>query len=101
MTETAKKSKVTFTLDFNFFSLLTLLIVLFFAYTAHKKNMDNADKMNNLLVKYEQTLDAAIAGDKVTLAQYQKNVKKAVASLSPKEKKLLLALLEIDNKKPL
>lgn len=95
---TETKSK-RFSFEFDVFSLITLAAVLYLAYSAHMTNMKNAEKLNGLLSKYEQTLDMAIANDKVTLARYQKNVKKAVQSLSPKEKELMLALLEIDRKK--
>ncbi|MCL1059005.1 hypothetical protein CXF86_10655 [Shewanella sp. GutCb] len=95
-TETKPKR---FSFKFDVFSLMTLGVVLYMAFSAHTTNMKNAEKLNGLLSKYEQTLDAAIANDKVTLDRYQKNVKKAVQSLSPKERQLMLALLEIERKK--
>jgi hypothetical protein len=97
MTTETKKKKFSF--EFDVFSLMTLAVVLYLAYSAHTTNMKNAEKLNGLLSKYEQTLDAAIANDKVTLDRYQNNVKKAVQSLSPKERQLMLALLEIERKK--
>ncbi|MGB3724931.1 MAG: hypothetical protein WA981_04130 [Glaciecola sp.] len=93
MTET-KPSFFTFKFDISTF--IALCIAMYLAYSSHVANMQNTQKLNALLIKYEQTLDTVIASDKATLAQYQANMKKALAKLSPQERKLMMALLEIE-----
>ncbi len=57
--------------------------------------MENSQKVNALLIKYEQTLDKAIASDKSSLSSYRKNVEKTLESLSPKERDILKGVLEL------
>lgn len=94
MTETTTSKFINFKLDV--WTFLALCGAMYLAYAAHMGNMQNTQQLSALLTKYEQTLDAAIAGDKNTFKQYQTNLKQAVQSLSPKERKLVLALLEIE-----
>lgn len=94
MTEQKKAPFISF--KFDVMTFLALCGAMYLAYTAHTANMENTAKLNALLTKYEHTLDAAIAGDKVTLKRYRNNIKKTLDSLSPKERELMLALLKVE-----
>jgi len=77
----------------NILTIVGLLVAIFLANSAHQANLKNSEKINQLLVKYEKTLNSAIAGDPSTLKNYRKNLKQAVAGLSPQEKKILESVL--------
>tara|TARA_R110002012_G_scaffold146481_3_gene304766 strand:+ start:1108 stop:1407 length:300 start_codon:yes stop_codon:yes gene_type:complete len=94
MTEQTKAPFISF--KFDVMTFIALCGAMYLAYTAHSANMENTAKLSSLLTKYEQTLDAAIAGDEVTLKRYRSNIKKTLDSLSPKERELMLALLKVD-----
>ncbi len=94
MTEQTKAPFISF--KFDVMTFIALCGAMYLAYTAHSANMENTAKLSSLLSKYEQTLDAAIAGDEVTLKRYRSNIKKTLDSLSPKERELMLALLKVD-----
>ncbi|GAC23447.1 hypothetical protein GMES_1148 [Paraglaciecola mesophila KMM 241] len=94
MTEQTKAPFISF--KFDLMTFIALCGAMYLAYTAHSANMENTAKLSSLLSKYEQTLDAAIAGDEVTLKRYRSNIKKTLDSLSPKERELMLALLKVD-----
>lgn len=94
MTEPTKAPFISF--KFDVMTFIALCGAMYLAYTAHSANMENTAKLSSLLSKYEQTLDAAIAGDEVTLKRYRSNIKKTLDSLSPKERELMLALLKVD-----
>ncbi|MFT6896923.1 MAG: hypothetical protein ACJA13_001328 [Paraglaciecola sp.] len=96
MTEQSKNTFFSF--KFDVMTFLALCGAMYLAYSAHTANMENTAKLSALLSKYEQTLDAAISGDKVTLKHYQANIQKTLESLSPKERELLLALLAVERK---
>ncbi|MGS2719295.1 hypothetical protein [Paraglaciecola aestuariivivens] len=90
---TAKKSIISFEINIPIvFAILGLSIL---GYKGHHENLKNSQKINALLVKYEKTLDAAIANDKTSLNTYRKNVEKALSQLSPQEKALLEAALSL------
>ncbi|MBH0027553.1 hypothetical protein I6F53_11210 [Pseudoalteromonas sp. SWN29] len=95
MTEQEKPRLITFKVDMTTF--LALCAALYLAYSSHKANLKNTEKLSALLVKYEQTLDNAIKSDKATLQNYQENVRKAMSSLSPKEREFMDTLLSLDN----
>ena len=94
MTEQTKAPFISF--KFDVMTFIALCGAMYLAYTAPSANMKNTAKLSSLLSKYEQTLDAAIAGDEVTLKRYRSNIKKTLDSLSPKERELMLALLKVD-----
>ncbi|MDO6841227.1 hypothetical protein Q4602_17215 [Paraglaciecola chathamensis] len=94
MTEQTKAPFISF--KFDVMTFIALCGAMYLAYTAHSANMENTAKLSSLLSKYEQTLDAAIAGDEVTLKRYRSNIKKTLDSMSPKERELMLALLKVD-----
>lgn len=94
MIEQTKAPFISF--KFDVMTFIALCGAMYLAYTAHSANMENTAKLSSLLSKYEQTLDAAIAGDEVTLKRYRSNIKKTLDSLSPKERELMLALLKVD-----
>ncbi|WP_158972572.1 hypothetical protein [Paraglaciecola sp. L3A3] len=94
MTEPKKQSFISF--KFDAMTFLALCGAMYLAYSAHTANMENTEKLSALLSKYEQTLDAAIAGDKDTLKRYRTNIAKTLESLSPKERELMLALLKVE-----
>jgi hypothetical protein len=87
---------VSFKVDVTTF--IAICVAMYLAYSSHQANLENTRKLGALLAKYEQTLDTAIASDKVTLAQYEKNVKNALSSLSEEERALLKQLLDVDAK---
>lgn len=95
--EQKQPSRISFKFDIT--SFIGLCGAMYLAYSVHVKNVENTQKVNALLQKYEQTLDAAIAGDKVTLARYQANLEKILNSLTPEERKLMLSLLTTNNVK--
>lgn len=84
-----------FSFELNIPMIITMLVAIYFAYNAHLANMTNSQKMNQLLVKYEKTLDAAIAGDASSLKNYRKNVETVLAELSPQEKAILETALSL------
>ncbi|MFC3203973.1 hypothetical protein ACFOEW_19380 [Alteromonas oceani] len=73
-----------------------VLYTMFVVYTAHEKNMENTQKINAMLVKYEQTLDAAIAGDEKTLARFKQNMNKVLDGMSAEEREIMKGLLELN-----
>ncbi|WP_445767082.1 hypothetical protein [Rheinheimera sp.] len=92
----AANSKSIVSFQINIPVLITMVAALWFAYSAHQENLKNTKKINELLGKYEQTLDQAISSDPATLKTYSKNLRNVVDKLSKEEKELLLALLAID-----
>ena len=92
----ADNSKSIVSFQINIPVLITMVAALGFAYSAHQENLKNTKKINELLGKYEKTLDQAISSDPATLQTYSNNLKKAVSQLSKEERELLLALLAID-----
>ena len=97
MEKQEKPSWIRFSVEVNLPVLATMAFTCFLAYQAHQQSMENASKVNQLLVKYEQTLDTFIQNDPAALKTYQGNLKDALASLSPEEHKLLNALLAVSS----
>tara|TARA_B100002003_G_scaffold100855_1_gene93862 strand:+ start:653 stop:1138 length:486 start_codon:yes stop_codon:yes gene_type:complete len=77
------------------FNIVSPVIAIIFAWQGYQQNMENSQKVNALLIKYEQTLDRAIASDKSSLSSYRENVEKTLESLSPQERDILKAVLEL------
>ncbi|WP_333972280.1 hypothetical protein [Alteromonas mediterranea] len=77
------------------FNIVSPVIAIIFAWQGYQQNMENSQKVNALLIKYEQTLDKAIASDKSSLSSYRENVEKTLESLSPQERDILKAVLEL------
>lgn len=95
MTEQEKPKLISF--QFDIATFLALCAALYLAYSSHLANLKNTEKLSALLTKYEQTLDNAIKSDKATLQAYQENVRKAMSSLSPKEREFMDKLLSVDS----
>lgn len=95
MTEQEKPRLITFKFDVATF--LALCAALYLAYSSHQANLKNTEKLSALLIKYEQTLDNAIKSDKASLQSYQENVRKAMSSLSPKEREFMNKLFSLDS----
>lgn len=90
-----KKSMFKFSFELNAYVGIAVCGLLWFGYSGHQENLKNSQKVNDLLVKYEKTLDAAIKNDSTSLRNYQKNLEKALSDLSPQEKKILEAALRL------
>ncbi|WP_448547547.1 hypothetical protein [Thalassotalea fusca] len=75
--------------------VIAVIGLLYLGYAGHQENMKNSRKLNELLVKYEKTLDTAIANDANSLKNYRKNVEKVLADLSPQEKAILETALRL------
>lgn len=95
MTEQEKPKLISF--QFDVATFLALCAALYLAYSSHLANLKNTEKLSALLTKYELTLDNAIKSDKASLQTYQKNVRKAMSSLSPKEREFMDKLLSLDS----
>jgi hypothetical protein len=95
-TDTDNKSIFSFlSFKINVFELAVLGLAVYLAFAAHQANVENSKKINQLLVKYEKTLDAAISGDPTTLKAYRDNLHRAVEDLSPEERKILESVLAL------
>jgi len=75
--------------------VIAVIALLYLGYAGHQENMKNSRKLNELLVKYEKTLDTAIANDATSLKNYRKNVEMVLADLSPQEKAILETALKL------
>ncbi|MBA6373354.1 hypothetical protein H4J56_18215 [Colwellia sp. BRX8-4] len=95
--ETGKTKESIFKFEINIPVILTMGLAIYLAFSSHQANLKNSEKINQLLVKYEKTLNSAIAGDPSTLKDYRKNLKRAVAGLSPQEKKILESVLALSS----
>ncbi|WP_133407043.1 hypothetical protein [Parashewanella tropica] len=84
-----------FTFEINIPVVFAVFCLLYLGYSGHQENMKNSQKINQLLLKYEKTLDTAIASDKKSLSNYRKNIENVLADLSPEEKRLLEATLSL------
>ncbi|MFC0444591.1 hypothetical protein ACFOD1_04740 [Pseudidiomarina halophila] len=76
--------------------LFSFGIAVYLMVTAHNANLENAQKLNEMLVKYEHQLDSMISSDQETLKIYKENLDKAASSLSDEEKEFLLRVLELE-----
>lgn len=76
--------------------LLSFAVALYLMFDAHNANIENAEKMNRMLSKYEQQLDTLIVSDENTLKTYKQNIDKAVNSLSEEERQFIMRILEVD-----
>lgn len=63
---------------------------------AHQQNIENIEKLNSVIVKYETQIDKMILADDKKHAKYVSNLKKALSSLSKEERKVLLAIYSVD-----
>jgi len=63
---------------------------------AHQQNIENIEKLNSVIVKYETQIDKMILADDKKHAKYVSNLKAALSSLSKEERKVLLAIYSVD-----
>jgi len=63
---------------------------------AHQQNIENIEKLNSVIVKYETQIDKMILADDKKHAKYVSNLKTALSSLSKEERKVLLAIYSVD-----
>ncbi|MFT5807367.1 MAG: hypothetical protein ACI9LG_001658 [Moritella dasanensis] len=86
--------KVTYTIKISDF--LTIIPILIGVWYAHQSNLENIQKINDVIVKYETQIDKIILADDKKHTKYVSNLKRALSSLSKEERKVLLAIYSVD-----
>ena len=96
--ETEQKKALSFNFKIDISTVFLAVITIYLMISSHNKSIENVKKVELLINKYETQLDRFITEDKNRMDKYQTNLKNAMASLSPKEKELLMKVFEISNK---
>ena len=76
--------------------LFIIIPTLTAVWLAHQQNIENIEKLNSVIVKYETQIDKMIVADDKKHAKYVSNLKTALSSLSKEERKVLLAIYSVD-----